>query len=127
MPFIPEGLSRLLPRLFPVLLQTDLAHPTLFPGDSFPPVLVGCARLSMSGVSGICQEGPKVSVACSANLLLTSRFLKYLIREETASKENQNACVGSQAGAWHPTIGPSGQSWLKQVMGSQPIRASGTP
>lgn len=41
-----------------------------------------------SRVSGVCQEGPKLWVSPSANLLLTSRSLKYLIREGTAAKES---------------------------------------
>lgn len=88
-PFTPHGLCCAAQAVFTPLLQSDLAHPAFLSGDNFLPVLVGGTGLCVvSQISGTCQQGSRMWVSCADDLLLTSRFLKYLITEGTSAKGN---------------------------------------
>lgn len=53
-----------------------------------------------SGLSGICQEGLRVWVSCSANLFFTLIFLKFNLMTRKSSKE-LNYPHYEPAGIWH--------------------------
>lgn len=89
MPFTPHGLCCAAQAVFTSLLQSDLAHPAFLSGDNCLPVLVGGTGLCVvSQISGTCQQGSRMWVSCADDLVLTSRFLKYLITEGTSAKGN---------------------------------------
>ena len=112
-------LSRAGPRRFP---RTPPGRPCPLPRSLETVSLssVGQARLCIvSGVSGIVRR-PPMWVSCSANLPLPSRFLKYLTREGTASKENQRAYMLNWVG---PAPTPARAVWSKLVEASDGLTA----